>query len=349
MKYTCIYCKETKEEEEFNREHVVPRMMGRYTNGLVLSEHQVCKKCNSYFSTDVEDKIALDSYEAFLRMKNGTKKMSGGKRIGNTRIKLSGADGIFKGLSFVAVSDETVDRLHFEIAPCIGFKISENEYEYVSIDEIEHATDDKLESLRKFNNPIIQFGYEQDVIESVLMEKGYINDKAVYSQEGIREAYGSKDFTTSIKLSVDSYARRVCAKTIFNYLCYKFSTEEMLNPKYDKLRNYIRYGEWSEELWFRLSKGFVSSITPPNDTAHVVGAMIGRGDDKIDLLVCVTWFGEITYIFRICEIEPIEQTQLPNGQYVSILPQIETPFTYFDNESTKIIDENATIIFGGNI
>lgn len=43
MKHTCIYCKEEKEESEFNREHVVPRMMGRYTDGFVLSDYQVCQ------------------------------------------------------------------------------------------------------------------------------------------------------------------------------------------------------------------------------------------------------------------------------------------------------------------
>lgn len=71
MRYTCIYC---KDEKEFNREHVVPRMMGRYTDGLVLSEHQVCQEHNSYFSKNTEDKIGLDLYEVLLRMCSGIKK-----------------------------------------------------------------------------------------------------------------------------------------------------------------------------------------------------------------------------------------------------------------------------------
>jgi hypothetical protein len=121
----------------------------------------------------------------------------------------------------------------------------------------------------------------------------------------------------------------------------------MLDSKFDKLRRYIRYGEWSEDLWFRMSKGCVTSATPPNDTAHVVGTMIGRNGDIIELLGCVTWFGEITYIFKICEIEPLNQTHIENGQTVAVLPQIDTLFTYFDNETTKIIDENAIVIFGG--
>lgn len=62
MRYTCIYCKTEKDENEFNREHVVPQMMGRYTDGLVLNAHQVCKECNSFFSREIENKIGLDSY-----------------------------------------------------------------------------------------------------------------------------------------------------------------------------------------------------------------------------------------------------------------------------------------------
>lgn len=228
----------------------------------------------------------------------------------------------------------------------MGFKITE-EYQYISIDENEQATNEKMELLRKFSNPIIQFGYEKDVIEKVLKEKGNINDKATYSQDGIRETYSSKDFTTLINISVDSYARRVCAKTVFNYLCYKTSPEEMLDSKYDKLRKYIRYGEWNEDLWFRMSKGFVTLVMPPNDTAHIVGTMIGRNGNDIELLGCVTWFGEITYIFKICDVEPMNQMCIENGKNVVVLPQINTPFTYFDNETTKIIDDNSMVIFGG--
>ena len=57
MKHICIYCKQEKDEEQFNKEHVVPRMMGRYAQGLVLSNFQVCKQCNTFFSKEIEDKI----------------------------------------------------------------------------------------------------------------------------------------------------------------------------------------------------------------------------------------------------------------------------------------------------
>lgn len=47
MDYTCIYCKQKKNETEFNREHVVPRMMGTYIDGWMDGFCQIIKCANS--------------------------------------------------------------------------------------------------------------------------------------------------------------------------------------------------------------------------------------------------------------------------------------------------------------
>ena len=156
MKHTCIYCKEEKEESEFNREHVVPRMMGRYT-----------------------DKIGLDSYEALLRMMSGIKKMKDGHRVRNNRLAITGAEGIFNGLRFIPISDSnSPERVSFEIVPCVSFQKNDEEYDYFSIDEIPDATEEVMQRLKKYKSPIIQFGYEREQIDTVLREKGYLNEKS---------------------------------------------------------------------------------------------------------------------------------------------------------------------------
>ncbi len=348
--HTCIYCKKEKEDSEFNREHVIPRMMGRYINAPVLSDNQVCQECNSFFSKEIENKISLDSYEAFLRMKSGTKKMSDGRRISNGRITLVGAEGIFNGLKFTPVSDAAnPERMHFDIMPCIGLQKSENEFDYYSMEELPTATDEKIEELKKFSNPIIQFGYDPEEVKGVLIEKGYITEKAVYSERSIEKEYSGSDFMTSIRFSIDSYVRRVCAKTIFNYLCWTNSATYMLDPKFDSLRQYIRDGVWDNNLWFRYSIGFVSAATPPNKTSHVVGTMIyGNNGKKVwELLGCITWFGEITYVMKICDLCPYEEHSVGNGQKAIICPSIETKFMYFDNETGNISTDDAVFIYGG--
>ena len=50
MKHICIYCKQEKEESEFNTEHVIPQQFGKYnTNAPVLNRFQVCRACNTAF------------------------------------------------------------------------------------------------------------------------------------------------------------------------------------------------------------------------------------------------------------------------------------------------------------
>lgn len=350
MRYTCIYCKQEKDEKEFNREHVVPMMMGRYTDAFVLSDHQVCKECNFYFSREIEDKIGLDSYEALLRMRLGNKTMSDGRRLRNNRLSIIGSEGIFKGIRFIPVSDSTSpERVGFEIVPCIGLKKNESQYEYFSIEDLPMVTEEVILRLKEFEIPIIQFGYEPKKVTAVLREKGYINEKAIYSEQKISDIYSKDEFLTLIKFSIDSIVRRVCAKTIFNYLCWSNSSDVMLDSKFDALRNYIRYGEWDNNLWFRYSVGYVNAANPPNDTAHVVGTMINFENGVCELLGCVTWFGEITYIMKICEIPLVCTQNIGAGLTGLVLPKIDTKFTYFNNETSKITTEDYLYIYNGKV
>lgn len=348
--HICIYCKKEKEDDAFNREHVIPRMMGRYVNAPVLSNYQVCQECNSFFSKEIEDKISLDSYEAFLRMKSGIKRMSDGRRLSNSRISLCGVEGLFKGLKFIVVSDAAnQERIHFDISPCIGIKKSEDEYDYYSINELPVATEEKIQTLRQYSSPIVQFGYTPEETTGVLIEKGYITDKAQYSEKRIEEEYRDAEFTTSIRFSIDSFVRRVCAKTIFNYMCWNTSAEYMLDSKFDALREYVRNGVWNDNLWFRYSTGFVSTATPPNDTSHAIGTMIySNPDTKMwELLGCITWFGEITYIMKICNLGRYEEHNIGNELKAVVFPTYDTEFMFFDNETGNISKDNALFIYGG--
>ena len=80
------------------------------------------------------------------------------------------------------------------------------------------------------------------------------------------DIYKGDSFITDINLLIDSVLRRTCAKTVFNYLCYCMGKEYVLSDKFDKIRKYIRYGEWDENLWFRYSYGPVFAVNLPNET-----------------------------------------------------------------------------------
>lgn len=61
------------------------------------------------------------------------------------------------------------------------------------------------------------------------------------------------------------------------YLDFKYNEvgvkDFVLSSRFDDIRNYIRYGTWSENLWFRFLQGPVPSVDVPNDNVHVVGYM----------------------------------------------------------------------------
>lgn len=300
-KHKCIYCLQEKDETAFNREHVVPRMMGTYQNGYVLSNYEVCEECNSYFSRELEDKIGLNSIESFLRMQHG-REMSDGRTMRRDRTRFYGTEGIFKGLEFIPVVDnQNLERIHFNILPKIGIQSKERE----------DAT-------------------------PYLKEKGYLSSDYKYEDVGVKDLYDGESFTTKICVSIDSIVRRTCAKTVFNYLCYSKGKDFVLSSQFDDIRNYIRYGTWSNDLWFRYSQGPVSSVSVPNDSAHVVGYMWYPENENWVLCGCVTWFGETTYIFKLGATEQ----KVSKYNFLS-----ETKMACFDNVSRNITVDEAVHIF----
>lgn len=337
-KHICIYCKKEKDESNFNREHVVPRMMGTYENGLVLSNNEVCEECNSFFSKELEDKISLNSMESFLRMQHG-RPMSDGRTIKKDRLCFSGVEGIFKGLEFTPVVDSSnEEKIHFDISPRIGILSSENagEYDYYEIDKLPNATDRKLKFLKGKENGIISVGIPQEDAVPFLSEKGYLGKEYKYSEAPVTDLYSGDSFTTNIKVSIDSFVRRTCAKTVFNYLCHCMGKDYVLSSRFDMIREYIRYGKWSDDLWFRYSQGPVSAVTMPNDTAHVVGYMLYPEKGNWILCGCLTWFGELTYVFKLGIMEN-------KVERINVLPC--TKVACFNNIDRRITEDEAVYVF----
>ncbi len=244
-------------------------MMGKYQNGYVLNEFQVCEECNSYFSNNLENKIGLDSYEAFLRMQYQTKPMSDGHHLSPSRIFLTGDEGIFKDLPFEVITDcANPYRVHFSPKPLIGIirDVEKQEYDYYDISDLPTASAEVIARLKSSSNPIVNMGIAVEKLEPILIEKGYLNCSYKYTEGAITDFFSEPEFQTRISIKIDSLVRRVCAKTAFNYLCYTMGHEYALLPQFDAIRNYIRYDTWSEKLWFRYSRGPVSTSDMPNAT-----------------------------------------------------------------------------------
>lgn len=193
--------------------------------------------------------------------------------------------------------------------------------------------------MKSTNRAIITIGIPEEIATKVLIEKEYLNNNYKYTNTNLTELYDSIDFETKIKYSVDSIIRRICAKTVFNYLCYSKWKEYVLSSCFDNIRNYIRYGTWSENLKFKYSNGISSTIDIPNDTVHVVGFMyLFNQDDTWLLLGNITWFGELTYTFTLGE-----SIKTSNIQDLPL-----TKVACFDNIARKISEDEAIYIFHPN-
>lgn len=70
MSRTCIYCREVKPPEAFDREHVLPQAFGTFTrDNLVLD--CVCRDCNGLFGRTIDQKLARDTVEGLERYRQG--------------------------------------------------------------------------------------------------------------------------------------------------------------------------------------------------------------------------------------------------------------------------------------
>lgn len=143
--------------------------------------------------------------------------------------------------------------------------------------------------------PIINTGIDKDILEIRLEEKGYLTGKYSYFERSVTDFYEGTEFLTMVDMKIDTYMRRLCTKTFFNYLCYSKGKEFVLDSNFDLIREYIRYGKWTDQLWFRYSRGPVSSVQIPNETVHVVGYMWFTENDKWILCGSLTWYGDLTY------------------------------------------------------
>lgn len=337
-KHKCIYCLQEKDDVEFNREHVVPRMMGTYRDSYVLSNYEVCEECNSYFSKELEDKIGLNSFEGFLKMQYG-RKMANRRMLRRDRVSFKGTNGIFKNLDFIPVVDnQNSAKIHFDILPRIGILSADqsNEYDYYEVESLPEASQGILDQLRGKDAGIVIVGMTQEEAMPYLKDKGYLDSNYEYNNVDVKDLYKENDFTTKITVSIDSIVRRTCAKVVFNYLCYSEGKDFVLSSRFDDIRNYIRYGTWSENLWFRCFQGPVLSADVPNDTAHVVGYMLYQEDGKWTLCGCLTWFGKITYLFKLGEMD----------HYVSAIKELpSTKMAYFDNDSRIITEDESVYVF----
>ena len=350
MKHICIYCKQEKEETDFNTEHVIPQMFGTYPGKApVLNQYQVCRECNSFFSRELEDKIALDSIEALSRMQYGTKRISDGRQLRGKRLKVEISEGILKGISPQIVSNNnSPERIEFQYNKLIGPHKggAEDEYEYYTCNNLPEATPDIIERLKKVVNPIVVIGLSENETRPLLTGLGYIKQGSPYKAMEPKDLIGdSEEIKVSFFDVVDPIKKRLAAKAVLNFLCYKYGPSFALQEKLDPIRNYIRYGTWdSSHLRFRIKDQPREFCDLPNIHSHAIGWAWEITNTTSYLVGIVTWFGNLSQEFILYEDKDAFSLDYDHGTITYNRTDFETIMLYADNEKRALTEENSWFI-----
>lgn len=332
---TCIYCQREKPISEFNREHVISRMFGTYNKAPVLNHYEVCKECNDYFCKELEDKVSFDSYEALLRFQYLQRSHKNtGRAIGRTRLFITGQNDIFKGLRlYISENHNNEENIQIEVAPAIGIIDDEkrNEYSYYPIDEIPEASKIIREKIKHSASPIVTFGYSEEEVSSALSAKGYDLSRANYKPNlQLSDITHEQDVLLTIKNKIDSILSRLAAKNLYNYLCYHFGKNYVLDKNYDALRSFVRYEKEDGSIIACVNSGGLKGIPGKTEGGHIIGTA-WTVTDSLYLCGFVSWFGEITYSFLLNNWENKRMLQ-------------ETSYIICNNLTRNIVEYNNPLI-----
>ena len=215
---------------------------------------------------------------------------------------------------FASSNPESQNNLKIEIAPAVGIILDDEarKYEYFSIDSIPECDDAIRERLQNCKQPFVTFGYEESIVTAALTQKDYDLSKATYTGNlTLSQVTSETSLETLINCKVDSILSRLAAKNIFNYLCYAYGKDFVLQSCFDNFRNFIRTGNHSESIKMIINNGGLRNIPGLVENCHVVGTGWSIIKEQIYLCGFVSWFNSITYTFALFPVPTAKINCLP--------------------------------------
>lgn len=131
-----------------------------------------------------------------------------------------------------------------------------------------------------------------------------------------------QSLSTEINCKVDSLLQRLALKNLFNYICYTYGKDYILQPTFDNLRNYVRYGTLTAPLQSFINSGGIKKIPGLVNDCHAVGLAWTVIGEQIHLCGFVSWFDSKHMFSTLCRLKQgnsIFLTML-NALFVIITP-----------------------------
>lgn len=133
--YRCIYCLAEKPADQFNKDHVMPRLVGTFENNFTLVG-KVCTECNGAFGRALEDAWAVDSIVAYLRFASGAKVSDSLPRLFRKRVRTRmGSDPRIEGVR-LDVQLSASGGMPAQVIPQIGIRHElEEHFHWYEVDQ----------------------------------------------------------------------------------------------------------------------------------------------------------------------------------------------------------------------
>ena len=256
----CIYCRTTKTLDQFSREHVLPRAFGTYKHNFVLNEHQVCKECNQYFGDNLERDMARDTFEGLQRLVLDPKQAHKAVKFRDEGVTLTLIEPPeLKGarLRLTTPDDEGV-----RVTPRtqIGvFSKGAEDRVFLLEEEIETAEvlDDANRDSTREMVILIEHAEDKQRIVAALAKRGVPFNETREESAGLEAR-----MPVEVQAVVSQFVFRTVAKIALNYLTYTLRKPTALNPAFDGVRWFVRYG-----------------LGSPMDFVQISDRRIMKGDD----------------------------------------------------------------------
>lgn len=256
----CIYCPQADQSRFRGVEHVIPQGFGRFGSGTPTLDC-VCDDCNAYFGRELDQLLTRETYEGISRYTRG--QLSSQARP-QKRVSLALADpaeaGAFHGLR-VSV-DGTTGQLMPPTAQFHIHNFKKGKDEVYFLPQISHLALPEADYGKPGANgekgtwrcKILAPSPEaHNAMVEALQQAGIdFRPGTPFEIPWGEETATPPSFLVEITSEIDKPHKRAIAKILMNFVAFHLGRDEVLQPRFDFLRRYVRNGEG--EIKARLSE-----------------------------------------------------------------------------------------------
>lgn len=254
----CIYCLVTKPSKLFNKEHVIPQLMGRFEQGQTIKS--VCQDCNSYFGRYVDPVFAEDAYEAILRTKQGLKTASALDHLWYERIAITVPGTGWWAGARIKLKEQSGDSV-LSLPTQLGlYRKSSQRYEYFLLSEL-YRVDDWSDFETKKYKIMSQNREEENSLKEFCLEK--FGSSITFEVQSEALPIENGELEVELTSRIDDLVKRAVCKIAFNYLARHIAKDKaklLVSSIFDGIRNFARHGTQIRPEPIKISIGNENSI-----------------------------------------------------------------------------------------